>query len=133
MATPKQNKFIKLLLENLGKPSNTKTLGEMILEAGYSETMAKNPYQILESETIQEGIEDFIKILDDKRRMAVTKITEDKLDKASARDNAYISEVLTKQHQLLNGGVTDNQVMTIQISEAIAKKNDLNQSTESNS
>ena len=88
MATPKQQKLIKLLLDNLGKMKVTKTLGEMILEAGYTKNMADNPYQILESETIQEGISDFVRMLDDKRRLSLVKITEKKLEEASARDNA---------------------------------------------
>lgn len=129
--TPKQQKLIKLILDNLGNPNNTKTMGEMILEAGYSKNMADNPYQILESETIQDGISDFMKMLDDKRRMALTKITEDKLEKSSARDNAYITDLLTKQHQLLGGGTTENVKATVEISEVLANKYKLNDSTSS--
>jgi len=41
MPTPKQEKLIRLLLDNLGNKKNTKTFREMILEAGYEESMAK--------------------------------------------------------------------------------------------
>ena len=129
MATPKQQKLIKLLLDNLGKMKVTKTLGEMILEAGYTKNMADNPYQILESETIQEGISDFVRMLDDKRRLSLVKITEKKLEEASARDNAYVVDMLTKQHQLLTGGVTDNVKASVEISETIFNKYNLNNNT----
>lgn len=104
--TPKQQKLIKLIFENLGTPKNTKTMGELILEAGYSKAMSTNPQQIFRSETIQDGISDFIKSLDDKRRLALKEITPKKLEKAPARENAYIVDILTKNMQLLSGGET---------------------------
>lgn len=108
MATPKQEKLIKLLMENYGAKKNTKPLGELMLEAGYSEASAKNPKLIIESEEIQNGISEFVSMLDDKRRMAIVKLTDDKLEKSSAKDLASIVDVLTKNHQLLTGGETDN-------------------------
>lgn len=108
MATPRQVKLIELLRENLGKVGERQNLGEILVEAGYSEATAKNPYIIMESETIQEGIEDLLKILDDKRRLSVTHISEDKLVKSSARNNAYVFDMLNKNHQLLSGKATEN-------------------------
>ena len=88
----------------------------MLLEAGYTKATAKNPYIIYESESIQEGISDFISQLDDKRRMAITYITKKKLTKASPRDLSYIADVLTKNHQLLSGGATErNEVSEVSI------------------
>jgi hypothetical protein len=113
MATPKQEKLIRLVRENMGKVGNTKTLGELMLEAGYAQSTADNPYEIFESPAVQGGLEDLLKMLDDKRRMAINKITEDKLDKTSPRDLAYIGDVLTKNHQLLSGGATANIVLPI--------------------
>ena len=82
----------------------------------------KNPYLIFDSEVVAEAMDDFTKMLDDKRRMAITKITEDKLDKVSPRDLAYIGDVLTKNHQLLSGGATENvKVSGVEIS---VRKND---------
>lgn len=91
----------------MGKLGETSTLGELLLKAGYSKSVANNPYLIFESETIKEGVDDFVKMLDDKRRLAITHITKKKLEKSSARDNAYIADVFTKNHQLLTGKETE--------------------------
>lgn len=107
MPTPRQEKLINLLVENLGKLGNTKSLGEIILEAGYSKAMAKNPYQILESETIQEGIGDFVDSLDKLRKRALKHITQKKLEKSSAKDLTQIADLATKNHQLLTGKETE--------------------------
>lgn len=108
MATPKQQKLIKLLIENYGKVGETKSMGELMVLAGYSEQSAKNPHLILDSEVIQDGIEDFVKMLDDKRRMALTKINEKKLESSNAYHLALIADVLSKNHQLLSGKATEN-------------------------
>lgn len=118
MPTPKQEKLIKLLLENLGNPNSTRTLGEMILEAGYSKTMSENPYQILESETVKEGLEDFTKQLTDKRQRAITYLTDVKLEKSEAKDLTDIIDKLTKNIQLLSGGATEKKEMTVVFDEA---------------
>lgn len=107
MPTPKQQKLIKLLLENLGKKGKTKTLGELVLEAGYEKSMSVNPYQILESKTVKEQLSDFQKQLQDKRRRALTHITDKKLQISPARDLAYITDTLNKIDQLLSGKPTD--------------------------
>ncbi len=113
MATHKQRKLIKGIVENLGNPKGTKTMGELMLDAGYSEVQSKNPQQIFNSPVIKEGTADFIKSLNDKRKMALTYITKAKLKKAPARENAYILDILTKNHQLLSGGNTETNEMTI--------------------
>lgn len=94
-------------MDNYGNTGVTKTLGELLIEAGYSPESAKNPKLILDSEEVQNGIKDFISLLDDKRRMAITKITEKKLDNSNARELAYITDIFTKNHQLLTGGDTE--------------------------
>ncbi len=107
MATPKQEKLIKLLIENYGKQGETKSLGSLMIEAGYSPESAKNPNIIIGSETIKEGIEDFTKQLVDKRRRAITHLTEDKLEKSDARSLSSIVDVFTKNIQLLGGLPTE--------------------------
>jgi hypothetical protein len=102
-------------MENYGRKNSTETLASLMIKAGYTEQSAKNPKLILESESVQEGIVDFIKMLDDKRRMAITKITEKKLEESSARDNAYIADILTKNHQLLTGEETERSGLSINI------------------
>lgn len=107
MATPKQEKLIKLLIENYGTQGETKSLGKLMIEAGYSEESAKNPNLILSSETIKEGIEDFRKQLVDKRRRAITHLTDDKLEKSDARSLSSIIDTFTKNIQLLGGQPTE--------------------------
>jgi len=121
--TPKQQKLINLILENLGNKDNTKTLGEMILEAGYSKNMADNPYQILQSPTIRDGLQEFTDELRLKAQLSLRAITPKKLQIASARDNAAIIDTLTKNAELLSGHETERQAINIEISEAIAQKN----------
>lgn len=130
--TIRQTKLIKLLMENYGKKGETKPLGEIMIEAGYSEESAKNPKLFLDSPVIKEGIDDFVKMLDDKRRLAITHITKKKLEKSSARDNAYIADVFTKNHQLLTGKATE-MVKTIALPSELIEKNAINTSTETNS
>jgi hypothetical protein len=113
MATPKQEKLIQLLLENLGKEGSRKSLGEMMRESGYSEAQSKNPYQIMESNGVQEGIAEFVSELKAKRDKALKSITEDKLADASARDNAHIVDILTKNIQLLSGQDTERSSVVI--------------------
>jgi hypothetical protein len=119
--TPKQLKFIRLLLDNMGVIGKTKTLGQLMLEAGYSEAMAKNPYVILESETVKAGISDFIQQLDEKRRLALSHLTEEKIKKSAGRDIAYIADILTKNHQLLGGGATERIEITEEDRKAVDK------------
>lgn len=107
MPTPKQEKLIKLVLENLGSKGVTKTLGELIREAGYEESMAKNPYQIFESETIKEGLSEVVSELEKKRKMALNALTKDKIEDEKAKDLADIVDKLTKNIQLLSGGETE--------------------------
>ena len=113
MPTPKQQKLIKLVRDNMGNLKSTKTLGALLKEAGYTKATAKNAYLIFNSKTIKEGIKDFISSLDDKRKQAITHITEPKLKKAPARELAYVVDVLTKNHQLLSGGKTESNEMVV--------------------
>ena len=46
-----------------------------------------------------------------------------KLDKSSMRDNAYITDIMIKNKQLLSGKETEKKSINITISEEIAKKN----------
>src|SRR3990167_6546433 len=122
--TQRQKKLITLIIQNLGTPNNTKTMGELMLEAGYSESQSRYPSRIFNSPVVQDGISDFVGKLDDKRKQAVTHITETKLKKSSGRDLAYITDILTKNHQLLTGGSTE-KVSIVEVSKEVAEKNGL--------
>jgi len=107
MLLPKQQKLIEIIVENSGKKGFTKSLGEMIIEAGYSEETAKNPKQII-TEEMKAELNPIIEKMEEVRKKAINNITDKKLKDSSARDNTYIADVLTKNIQLLTGGKTEN-------------------------
>lgn len=107
MATPKQEKLIRLILENAGEIGHTKSMGALLAEAGYSEAMQKNPKLVLESDTIQEGIAQVAKDIDKIRRKALNELMARDIEKEPYRDVVKAVDVLTKNHQLLTGGETE--------------------------
>ncbi len=107
MATPKQEKLIRLILDNIGARGLTKTMGELLAEAGYSESIQKNPYLILNSETIQEGLVDVANDMDKIRRKALNELMARDIEKEPYRDVVKAVDVMTKNHQLLTGGDTE--------------------------
>jgi len=124
--TPKQEKLVEIINKNLKEKGLTKTLGEMLLEAGYSEDTSEQPSRIIESPEIQNAIEPTLDKMRDIRARALQKITDEKLDAEKARDLGSLADIMTKNIQLLSGGETERQTISIQISEAIAKKNGIN-------
>lgn len=110
--TPKQEKLIKIIRENLGNLKSTKTLGQMLIEAGYTKGTAKNAYLIFASPVVKDATEEIVGSLRDKRKMAVTHITDKKLSKAPARELAYVTDIFTKNIQLLTGGETGKEKIT---------------------
>lgn len=105
--TAKQQKLLDLIYENLGVSGKTKSWYELLKEAGYSDGVAKNPRFILESEFISSHTDDFVKKLAEKRDQAIKKLTDEKLDEATASDLATIVEKMNKNHQLLSGNETE--------------------------
>lgn len=107
MATPKQEKLIRIVLENMGTTNGTKTMGEMLKEAGYSEAIQKNPYLIFQSEAVQEGMKSVAEDMDVLRKNALSELKARDLEKEPYRDVIKAVDILTKNHQLLTGGETE--------------------------
>jgi len=107
MVTPKQEKLITLIRENLGNPKSTKTFGELCLEAGYTEGTARNAYLIFQGDGVREGLEDFVDKLKEKRKKAMNYLTDEKLEAERAKDLTDIIDKLTKNIQLLGGKPTE--------------------------
>jgi hypothetical protein len=126
MPTPKQEKLIKLIIDNYGIKGSSKTMGEMLKEAGYSEGTVVNPKLIFESDAVQEGISDFVDKLKDKREKALKYLTDSKLDDSDAKDLSDIIDKFTKNIQLLTGGDTEKHNINIGISEQVANRYNLN-------
>jgi phage terminase small subunit len=114
MLTPKQSKLVNLLIENYGHKGKTKTLGALMIEAGYSESSAVNPQLIINDE-MREILNPVIEKMEKIRTKALDSITDDKLENASARDNAAIADTLTKNIQLLSGKETERTGVTVEL------------------
>lgn len=113
MATPKQEKLIKLILENLGNQDETKTMGEMLKEAGYAESIQKNPKLIFESEAIQEGLSDVVSDLEKLRSDYLNELKTRDIEKEPMRDVVKAIDTFTKNHQLLTGGDTERNTQPL--------------------
>jgi len=120
MLLPKQQKLIEIIIDNYGKKGKRKALGEMMIEAGYSENSSLNPKLII-TEEMQEIINPVIEKMEKIRTSALDRITDEKLDQGTARDNIYIADLLTKNIQLLNGGATERQGISITFDESFNK------------
>jgi len=113
--TPRQVKVISLLIEEYSKKSGKrKTLGQILLEADYSPNVAKNPHMVLDSETIQDGLNTYLESINKKKKSALKHITEKKLEESNARDCAYITDVLNKNSLLLGGQATERKVISVE-------------------
>lgn len=113
MATPKQEKLIKLLLDNMGEIGETKTLGSLLKEAGYSESIQRNPYLILQSDVIQEAISPVVKDLEELRNKCLNELKARDFEDEPMRDVVKAIDVFTKNHQLLTGNSTENNDIQI--------------------
>lgn len=107
--TLKQRRVIDLTKQELSKPTGTKkSKAQIIREAGYSREVSEKPELVYESKAVKDQLSTFISTLEKKRQKSLNAITDEKLKRANARDNAYITDILTKNHQLLTGGATEN-------------------------
>lgn len=104
---PKSEKLVQLLIENYGKRGKRRSLGSLLLEAGYSPASAHNPKIILETKTIKEALTPFLETLVNRRNKALEALTDDKIEKESAQKIAYIFDVLSKNTELLSGRPTE--------------------------
>jgi len=117
--TPKQQKLIKLLIENYGNKKATKTLGELIIEAGYSESSSKNP-QLVITEEMREELNPIIDKMQKIRTKALDSITDSALGTSSPRDNVYVADTLTKNIQLLSGNATERTTVIVEEADKIS-------------
>lgn len=96
------------MVKNLGKTGKIKPLGKVFTEAGYSKHVSRSPNDILKKPKIADALSPFIKALEKKRELALKHLTTKKLKKSRGIELAHISDLMTKQHQLLTGGKTEN-------------------------
>lgn len=118
MATPKQKKLLRLFVENLGTANSTKTLGQLLLEAGYSDIQSKNPHQIFASETIKEGLTDVAEKLASERDRILKELNTKDLTEEKYKDLVDSLDKLNKNYQLSTGGATERQVLQVKFDNA---------------
>lgn len=107
--TDKQRKLVKLLSENVGL-AKPKTMLEMMLEAGYEESTARQQTGILNG--IREELEPIVHQME-KHRDEVIKDMVKKMPKAKYGDLTNALDKLTKNIQLLSGGRTGDEPIII--------------------
>ena len=107
--TQKQQKLISLILENIGNTGFTKTMYQMMLEAGYSKKTAQ--VQSLTLASIEDELKPIVNQLDKKRQKMIDKLDKT-IDSATFRDLTDGIDKMTKNIQLLSGGATDRIVIT---------------------
>jgi len=110
--TPKQEKLVRGLIENLENKENTKSLGKVMEEAGYSRGSIKNPQIIIESPLIQDKLKKFIDKLEEKRDLTINAITPEKIKETNARDLASMADIFIKNTQLLGGNATERIIIS---------------------
>jgi len=106
MATQRQKKAIKRIVENRGVVSRS------MLEIGYKPKTAKNPKNLTESKAFKKELKPLLQRLTDERDRAI-KALKGKISKAKYRDLTDAIDKLTKNIQLLSGGKTGREEMTI--------------------
>lgn len=109
--TEKQKKLLKLISENIGISGSTKSMYQMMLEAGYSESTAKQQSGILAG--IQDKLDPIVQAMIDHREKVLEQMKE-KLPKAQYHNLIEALDKLTKNIQLLSGKATErpNNVIT---------------------
>jgi hypothetical protein len=105
--TPKQEAFVNGWVENSFKVGEKKTMGEIALDAGYARGQAVNPNRILKCKAVKEKLSTYVKEVERVRNTAIKQMTKDKLIKSDPAKLAYITDIMTKQHQLLSGEPTE--------------------------
>lgn len=87
--------------------ANGGTVAAAMRKAGYSPNTARTPKKLTQSKTYKKKIQPFIKQLEIERQRAIDMLKK-RISKARYRDLNDAIEKLTKTHQLLTGGSTEN-------------------------
>ena len=97
--TIKQKEAIKRIVVNRG------VLKRAMLDAGYTETSAKNPKNLTESKAYKQALPSIIERMGIERDRAISMMAK-KIGRAKYRDMSEAVDKLTKNIQLLSGGRT---------------------------
>ncbi len=98
---------------------------EILLKQGYSPSVANAPTKVTRTKTYINAMKPIVKQMEELRQKIVSEMQTRDLNDVNYSHLTDALDKLTKNIQLLNGGTTDNVALTVQISEAIAKKNNI--------
>lgn len=93
--TDKKIKLINIMRHNITSLGETKTKGQMLLEAGYSLSTSKQPSRVITPQLLEE-VEDELTLVRKIKRKAIQKITDEKLELCSPKDLTDIATKLDK-------------------------------------
>jgi hypothetical protein len=115
--TIKQARFLKIYKDSLENIMDGKiTKGDIMLKAGYSKTVSKQPCQVMNSKAIRPELQVIVEQYEDKRRMILEALTKEKITGESGRNLAVMADKFQKNISLLVGDSTSNvAVKTITI------------------
>lgn len=103
-STVKKRKLLRIFSENLGKSGFTKTMRQMMLEAGYSESSANQQTTLLVG--LKDELDTVVQKMESERQKALKRL-KNRIGEAKYRDLIDAIDKLTKNIQLLRGGSTD--------------------------
>lgn len=90
------------LLANPGKSKK-----QVLKEAGYSDGMAKNPQDVIESVGYKEAAKPFVEQMEEERQRLIDSMKTKSLDEVGYRDHVASVDTFTKNIQLLSGRATE--------------------------
>lgn len=105
--TIKQKKLIRLISENFGNKESTKNMYEMMLEAGYSESTAKQQSRILSTVREKPEMQGVVAKLEKIRDNALNALEGKDLNKVDAGTIVRILKDLNHDIELLSGRATE--------------------------
>jgi len=112
MSSQDAKSVAKEVIETLGKGKKV-VLGKIITKHGYSKKTAWNPKNITNTKSYKDVVDPFVKAMETERERMLTAISKKNLSKEKTRDLVDGFDKLTKNIQLLNGGKTSSEGVTI--------------------
>ena len=100
----RQKKLIRIISDNLGTKGFTKSMVQMMKEAGYEESTANQQSEVLSR--VSEELQPIVSMLEKERDRALKQLTK-KITKAKYRDLVDAIDKFTKVIQLLSGKPTE--------------------------
>lgn len=123
--SPNAEAVAKRVIEKVRK-GQLVSVAKEAMQQGYSKDYAFSG-RITKQNSYKLTIKPVVEQLEHLRQKAIIALSNKDLNKETTETLVTSLDKLTKNIQLLNGGATSNIALTVQISEAIAKKNNIAQ------